>query len=118
MKYLVLFLLSFSIISCSNITETEYKISDELAYLKIGTDITKSELTAIAEKFKEQKNIDVNFSKCTFDEDGKMKKLSLKVDCNDGSSGSTSASPLGTRVGFIRNYQSGASNNFSIGVVD
>lgn len=93
--------------ACAMQSETEYLISEEKVYLKIGTNTTKDELIKISAEFLAKRNISIDFQDSEFDDDGKIINLDLNVDYNDGNSGSTHAEQLALMInkfGFSRDY--------------
>jgi len=93
-------------------------ISENLVKLNIGSATTEDELATIKQQLKEQKNIDIDFSDSEFTARGKIKKLSLEVDCNDGFNGKAvnwSKNLDRNEVGFKRDYRADAATPFSIG---
>ena len=93
-------------------------ISQDIVSLRIGSYTTQKELQAIKEQLKEQKNIDIDFSDSEFTSRGRIKKLSLKVDCNDGFNGKLVNWSKGLDrddVGFMRDYRDDAPKPFRIG---
>ncbi|MBT3207016.1 MAG: hypothetical protein HN704_12570 [Bacteroidetes bacterium] len=116
---LLLFGISF-LYSCTNST-TDYSINDDKVFLIITAKTTKTELISISQEMKEKKNIDIDFSESEFHTNDIITKLALKVDCNDGFSGSTEASniPLNlNNFGFFRTYSDSTDIPFSIGTMD
>ena len=119
-KLLAFILFIFVVFGCSKDVKRTYSTDSERVFLRITQNTTESELTTIAQEFKEKKNIDVDFSASTFDTDGVIKDLHLKVDCNDGYVGvaETTALLLKTKhSGFARNYAEHAKSPFVIGAM-
>ena len=118
-----LFFLFFILLlsSCSNNSETEYLISDEKVYLKVGTNTSEEELVKISTELLAERNITVDFQGSEFDDDGKLMYLNLKVDCNDGLRGSAKAEKVALMVskyGFVRDYSEGSDVPFRVGSVN
>ena len=93
-------------------------VSENLVKLSIGSAATEDELATIKQQLKEEKNIDIDFSDSEFTARGKIKKLSFKVDCNDGFNGKAvnwSKNLDRNEVGFIRDYKTDTATPFSIG---
>ncbi|MDR0969240.1 MAG: hypothetical protein LBM67_01720 [Lentimicrobiaceae bacterium] len=63
---------------------TYYIVDDHKAYFELSKNITKAELEEIARVFKQEKNIDVDFSKSKFSEEGELIFLDLKTSLQDG----------------------------------
>ncbi len=82
--------------------------------VRIFKTTTKSEL----EEFKseaEELNIDITYENLEFI-NGKIEAITLKVDCNDGFSGTASTTNIPeSGIGFIRDYRDGADIPFVIG---
>ena len=118
MKNVIVILVGLLLASCVINSKTEYSLDKDVAYLKITQNTTATELKQIAAQFKNQKNIVVDYSYSKFKSDGKINFLSLKVDCNDGFSGTTKNSNLLLKMnkyGFYRDYRSKTKIPFSIG---
>ncbi len=97
---------------------TQLIITKEQVRLTIGTLTTRNELENIRKQLKRDKNIDMNYSSSEFTSRGRIKKLSLEVDCNDGFSGKTINWSKGLEkndIGFMRDYSAGALTPFTIG---
>jgi hypothetical protein len=64
-----------------------------------------------------QKGIVLDYQKLLFDENGKLKEISFKVDCKDGFSGSASNGKLTnySKFGFFRDYSPSAPLPFGTG---
>ena len=106
------------LMGCIKESQTQYAIDENQAYLVITQNTTQEELEKIAAAFKEQKNIDIDYSKSKFSKNGKISDVSLEVDCNDGFKGSTQCSESALKfqnIGFVRDYQSGSAITFHIG---
>jgi len=117
-QILTLAIVFFLFTSCFKTPPTEYDVSNSKVSLMITSKTTEEELSDIAEEIKKKKNIEIDFEESTFKSNGKIKHLDLKVDCNDGMSGTASASATELRVrpvGFIRDYASNSKVPFSIG---
>ena len=54
-----------------------------------------------------------------YNDDGKLKRLSFRVDCQDGFSGSASTDRLvdNIKFGFFRDYRKGVSTPFGVGAI-
>ena len=118
MRKVIIILVGLIIASCAINSKTEYSLDKDVAYLKITQNTTATELKQIAAEFKNQKNIVIDYSESEFNRDGKINLLSLKVDCNDGFSGTTKISNLLLKMhkcGFLRDYRSKTKIPFSIG---
>ncbi len=91
-------------------------INNEKAELLINKNTTKKELEKLASWFKNKKNIDIDFSKSTFNNNGTIETYFLKVNCNDGFSGTTSKAITinSGEHGFVRNYDQNGSVSFKI----
>jgi len=116
----ILAVATFLFVGCFNTPSTEYVINDDKVSIMITSKTTEEELTDIAEEFLKKKNIEMDFEESTFSGSGKIKKLNLKVDCNDGNAGSALSSATEMRVrpvGFIRDYSAGTKIPFSIGSI-
>ena len=95
----------------------DFSLNEEVASLRITAETTKSQLIGIARELSARKNIHIDFSGSGFREDGKIRNLSLVVDCNDGFSGEAMVSAFLLKkndYGFSRNYQE-KKNPFFIG---
>lgn len=120
MKKIILVLVGIIAMSCSKESQTKYSTESERVYLIVTENTTKAELTKIASEFKSEKNIAVDFSKTEFSENGKIIKLNLKVDCNDGFRGiaeSTGKILKTKNSGFLRDYSEGSKKPFVIGAM-
>ena len=120
MKKIILILFGILALSCSKESETKYSTDSEKVFLIITENTTKIELTKIASEFKAEKNINVDFSKTEFTESGKIKKLNLEVDCNDGFKGIATISGVILKAknsGFSRDYSENSKVPFVIGVM-
>ncbi len=97
---------------------TQLIITNDEVRLAVGTLTTRNELENIKQQLKRDKNIDMSYSGSEFTSRGRIKKLSLEIDCNDGFSGKTinwSKSLDNNTIGFIRDYKSDALQPFVIG---
>ncbi len=97
---------------------TQLIITNDEVRLAIGTLTTRNELENIKQQLKRDKNINMSYSGSEFTSRGRIKKLSLEIDCNDGFSGKTinwSKSLDNNTIGFIRDYTSDALQPFVIG---
>ncbi|ALM08354.1 hypothetical protein SB49_11450 [Sediminicola sp. YIK13] len=120
MKKIILVLIGISIISCSKESETKYSTDSEKVFLIITENTTETELSNIASEFKAKKNITIDFSKTEFTENGKIKNLSLEVDCNDGFKGTATSSRVILKAknsGFSRDYSENSKVPFVIGAM-
>lgn len=93
-------------------------INNVKAELIITKETTKNQLKKLARWFKDRKDIDIDFSKSSFHENGKIKTYSLQVNCNDGFKGKTKDTEsilIGNgKHGFIRSYNENNSITFKI----
>ncbi|MFD0992921.1 PspC domain-containing protein [Tenacibaculum geojense] len=91
-------------------------INNEKAELLINKNTTKKELEKLASWFKNKKNIDIDFSESTFNNNGTIETYFLKVNCNDGFSGTTNKAITinSGEHGFVRNYDQNGSVSFKI----
>ena len=97
---------------------TQFIMLDSLITLQIGADTSLEELQKIKRTLKEEKNIDIDFSESEFSNNGRIKKLSLAVDCNDGFKGktiNTLFSLTNKKIGFTRDYSPDTDSPFEIG---
>lgn len=100
--------------------ETEYRISDNEVYLKVTSNTTDSELLLIQTELMELKNISLDYSKSTFNEEGELRELNLDVDCNDGYSGQTNTNSFGLLIssyGFSQVRGENGEITFKIGSI-
>jgi hypothetical protein len=123
MKYastILTILMTVFIFSCAKVSKTEYSTAETKAYLKVTPNTTESELKTISEEFKQKRNIDVDYSKSTFFDDGRIKDLVLKVNNNDGISGEASSSSADLKMkscGFVINYSKEGKQSIYTGVM-
>jgi hypothetical protein len=120
MKKLLIILLGLFVMSCSKESETKYSTDSEKVYLLITENTTRNELTTIVAEFKLKKNIVIDFSKTEFSEYGKIEKLNLEVDCNDGFRGIAKSSGELLKLknsGFSRDYTKDTKVPFVIGAM-
>ncbi len=120
MKKIILMLVGILLLSCSKESETKYSTDSEKVFLIITENTTESELTKIASEFKAEKDIIVDFSKTEFTENGKIIKLNLEVDCNDGFKGTAISSGVilkSKNSGFSRDYAENSKVPFIIGAM-
>ncbi|MCF8254321.1 MAG: hypothetical protein K9H61_08300 [Bacteroidia bacterium] len=106
------------IFACNNYPKTEYSTSETKSFLKVSPNTTELELKLIAEEFKQKRNIDIDYSKSIFFDDGKIEDLVLKVNSNDGYFGETTSSRYSLRMksfGFVRDFSKNAKSEFMIG---
>jgi phage shock protein PspC (stress-responsive transcriptional regulator) len=97
---------------------TQLIITNDEVRLSIGTLTTRNELDTIKQQLKRDKNIDMSYSGSEFTPRGRIKKLSLEIDCNDGYSGKTinwAKSLDSNSIGFKRDYTLDAAEPFIIG---
>lgn len=85
-----------------------------------GKNSTKAELKKDQKFLKEELGITLSYDRLSFTENGKLKELHIKVDCNDGYKGSASFNGFtkvtpGREIYFYRNYGESGSP-FGIGV--
>lgn len=74
----------------------------------------------ISKEFQQQRNITIGFSNSSFDGNGKIIQMELKVDCNDGYKGKTNISKTVLKTnnfGFTRNYSEQTELAFKIGKI-
>ena len=117
---ILIIIMTVSFFSCTNFSKTEYSTADTKAYLNICANTTASELKKISDEFKQNRNIDLDYSKSVFLSNGKIDNLVLKVNTNDGYSGETSCSGNSLKIknfGFIRDYSKEAKQKFFIGAL-
>lgn len=120
MRRLLIVLLGLIILGCSKESETKYSTESEKVYLLITENTTRNELTKIAAEFKRKRNIILDFSKTEFSEYGKIEKLNLEVDCNDGFRGIAISSGKilkSKNSGFSRDYTKDSKVPFVIGAM-
>ncbi|MCE2611712.1 hypothetical protein LVD13_01930 [Flavobacteriaceae bacterium D16] len=119
MRHTIYFIIcSIMLLGCAKEKQTQYSLDSEEVFLVITENTTKEELSQITAKFKEKRNIDIDFSKSQFSKEGRILNLDLKVDCNDGFKGTTAGSFKSFRFGnygFYRNYSSESERAFHIG---
>lgn len=100
----------------ANVEEINGIQNDEVFVVRIFKSTTKSEL----EEFKseaEALNIDISYENLEFI-NGEIEAITLKVDCNDGFSGTASTTNIPeSGIGFIRDYRDDADIPFVIGRV-
>ena len=67
-----------------------------------------------------EKGISIDYKLLEFDENGGLKSLEFKVDCNDGVSGSAKNAKIynNTNFGFFRDYSDSAKVPFGTGGLD
>ena len=77
-----------------------------------------TELVMIAEHCAKN-GIVLSYKTIEYNEEGLLKRLSFKVDCQDGFSGSASTDRLldTNKFGFFRDYREGVSVPFAVGAV-
>ena len=113
-------LMTVFIFSCAKVSKTEYSTAETKSYLKITPNTTESELKTISDEFKQKRNIDVDYSKSTFFDDGRIKDLVLKVNNNAGFSGEASSSNADLKMksyGFIIDSKGGKQSIYT-GVIN
>jgi len=118
MKQIAILLIGILIVSCSRETETTYSTDSEKVFLFITKSTTNDELIKISAEFKLKKNIDIDFSESEFYNNGKIKNLNLKVDCNDGFKGIMKNHGKTfnlNKSGFLRDYSENSNIPFQIG---
>lgn len=113
MKYLsilVALMLTFSTLSA------QMNVQDQLLEVSFNASLDFDDLTKIKRELS-KKNIQLDYEKLEFREDGKLFKIVFKVDCNDGFKGSAQAELTGKNsyTGFYRNYDKTASSVFGTG---
>ena len=121
MKNFTLLFFTLFVSSCAMNQDTEYLNSDEKVYLKVATNTTEEELVNIAAELLAERNITIDFQGSEFDNNGKLVNLDLKVDFNDGITGSTQAEKIALMVnkfGFIRDYSGDSKKPIKIGTVN
>lgn len=119
-KFPFLFIIILLFSGCLKESKTQFTIDEDQVLLIITQNTTKEELEQIAIELKEKSNIDMDFSKSKFLENGKISEVNLEVDCNDGFKGSThcSANTLKRQnIGFSRDYRTGSTQVFHIGAM-
>jgi len=121
MKRTLFFTICFiTLLGCTKEKQTQYSVNSEEVFLVVTENTTKEELVQIAAEFKERRNIDIDFSKSKFSDNGKILDLDLKVDCNDGFKGTTAGSSVSFRLnnyGFSRDYSPESKRAFHIGAM-
>ncbi|OEK06385.1 hypothetical protein [Roseivirga misakiensis] len=66
-----------------------------------------------------KKEVELSYSRLSFDDNGMLKAISFKVDCGDGFKGEARKSSLGYNdFGFFRNYDSGVRVPFGVGLIN
>ena len=116
----ILFLMIFTLLSCRpKELPTVMEINDERVTLKLSHQSLKSELEQYASKIAAMDFV-MDFSSSEFFEDGKLRRLSLKVQCPDGSIGSTTADGVTLQFNYygFEYYFTNHPVKFSIGVMD
>ena len=91
--------------------------NNDRAELRINKTTTESQLESILNTFA-SKNIIVSFKGSEFTQEGHIKTLALKVNCNDGNDGSIVVphfQSLENDYGFIRDYTKSGKSAFKIG---
>jgi hypothetical protein len=119
MKKLVVILIGFLVLSFSPSSKIDYSLEGKKIYLKITKETTEFKLQKVVKKFR-KKNIIVNFYGSKFYDDGTIKKMTLRIDCNDGFSGSVEISDVDLKTGsfgFFRDYNENAKAPFNIGKI-
>lgn len=117
---ILIIIMAIFLFNCTNFSDTEYSTEDTKVFLTITPNTTKSELKKISDEFKQKRNIDIDYSKSIFFDNGKIKNLDLKVNTNDGYSGEGNCSSAGLKMkkfGFSRDYSKEAKQNFYIGAL-
>lgn len=77
---------------------------------------TKANLEEDIKFLKLELNIDLTYSNLKLESDGTIKSITLKVDCNDGFSGSVSSPDLETQpIYFFRDFAENSETPFGIG---
>lgn len=122
MKYastMLTIIMTVFVFSCAQVTKTEYSTAEAKAYLKVTPNTTESELKTISDEFKQKRNIDVDYSKSTFFDDGRINDLVLKVNTNDGISGDASSSNVDLKMkncGFVIDSKEGKQSIYTGGM--
>lgn len=95
-------------------SEIAQKQDGEVFIVRIFKSTTKAELEEYKSEAKEL-NIDIIYENLEFI-NGEIEAITLKVDCNDGFSGTASTTNIPeSGIGFIRDYREGADIPFVIG---
>ncbi|WP_442265560.1 PspC domain-containing protein [Tenacibaculum sp. ZS6-P6] len=82
-------------------------INDTKAEFIISKQTTEKQLNRLINWFKDKKNIDIDIYDPLFDSEDKIKRITLKIDCNDGHRGElkiTNGTLSNIPKGFLRNY--------------
>jgi hypothetical protein len=120
MKKIILVLVGILILSCSKESKTRYSTDSEKVFLIITENTTERELLKISSEFLIKRDIIIDFSKTEFSGNGKINKLNLEVDCNDGFIGTAISSGLilkSKNSGFSRDYSKNSKVPFIIGAM-
>ncbi|MBC8344374.1 MAG: hypothetical protein H8E61_10365 [Bacteroidetes bacterium] len=101
--------------------KTELIINDEKVKVCLSSASSEEEIERIALQLMDEKNISIDFSACTFDRDGELKKLEIAIDCNDGHKDTLCVGEFELKMrcwGFERDYSENAKEPFKIGKME
>jgi len=96
-------------------------ITNDMVMLVVNYETNKSELASYQKTLKDEYNIDLDYSQSVFYTNGKLKEVSLKIDCNDGIKGTLESSDLelnqNEKVGFYKSLKKEHEIKFGVGVI-
>lgn len=94
-------------------------LKDDYVSLKVCVNTSKQELTDIAAQLKQAKDIDLNFSQTTFNSDGTIDQLDLKINCQGMAQATVQADLYMSDdyYGFFRDYRPNANPPFRCGAI-
>jgi len=115
MKYLSIVVILFSSIN-SLAAQDALNMKVNLVEISFNTSLDFNDLSELKNQLSKL-NIDLKYQILEFNEEGKLKRISFKVNCNDGFSGSASSEQLLNKspIGFYRDYRAGATSAFGTG---
>jgi hypothetical protein len=117
-RLLVIATTIFTIVACNSDRQTHFVFNEEECTLIITDNTTKTELQDISDFLINEKNVEFDFSKSTFKDDGKVDEVNIFVDFGDGFSGNANGNNHSLRTidfGFSRKLNSEGKEVFAIG---
>lgn len=119
---IVMFSLAFLFLQCGE-SENPTIVVNKPNIVKLGitTNTTKGELDSISTVFKNDHNIDINYSKTIFDKENRVESLNMDINCNDGHAGNVQAKRFALKqknYGFERDYDKNAKRSFFTGAFE
>ena len=112
MKYVsIVFILLFSFINA----QSQVNLKVNVIEVSFSSNLNFEDLADIKDQLTKL-NINLTYQSLVFREDGQLKNITFKVDCNDGFNGSAGGKLFkNNKIGFYRDYTLNAASPFGTG---